>query len=189
MSSKLIIKEIVAGCLKGHVSCQRELVNRFSESLYTVCIRYIGDEHKAQDILQDSFIKIFSSIKQYDENKGNLSTWMRKITVNTALKQLDKKYLDSSNTLAVNMNEQWSIEPSVFDKLDSEYLIDMIKSLPEGYRQVFNLYVIEGYSHKEIGQLLQIREVSSRSNLSRARQMLKQKIQSQKKIESWVKIS
>ncbi len=188
MKDQLTSKDIVAGCLKGQVACQKELVRRFSGLLFAVCVRYTGDEHKAHDVLQDTFIKVFKSIHTFDDRKGRLVTWMRRIAVNTALKQLDKKKLDATSTLAVDFNEKYAIPPSVLKKLNADDLMDLVRQLPEGYRQVFNMYAIEGYAHKEIAAILNIKEVSSRSNLSRARQILKQQILSQEKYKPWAKI-
>ena len=185
--SQLTIEDIINGCKKGHAECQKALVNRYSGLLYTVCLRYMGDETKSKDVLQDAFIRIFKYINNFDSDKGSLQAWMRKIVVNTALRNLQSKKINTS-TLSLDINENASIEPSIIDKMAVDDLMKLIQTLPDGYRQVFNLSVIEGYSHKEIGKMLNIQEVSSRSNLSRAKQLLRTKLLALKKDETWVKI-
>jgi len=146
----------------------------------------MGDETKSQDILQEAFIRIFKAIKTYDSNKGALSTWMRKITVNVALRSLSKKNLEIS-TLTVDFHDRQVIAPEVMNKFNHDDLLKIVQTLPEGYRQVFNLSVIDGYSHKEIGKMLNIKEVSSRSNLSRAKQILRKKLQTFTNSDQWTK--
>ena len=186
-NNQLNIEQIVAGCRKGHHACQRALVDRYSELLYTICLRYMGDESKSKDVLQESFIRIFKSIKNFDPDKGSLQAWMRKITVNMALKALSKNSIPTSG-FTIELNDRISVMPTALDKLNAEDLMKIIRTLPEGYRQVFNLSVIEGYSHKEIAEMLGIEEVSSRSNLSRAKNLLRKKLIAFKKNESWIKI-
>lgn len=186
-NNQLTTEEIVAGCRKGQSACQKALVDRYSESLYTVCLRYMGDESKSKDVLQDSFIRIFKSFKNFDSDKGTLHSWMRKITVNMALKSLKKNAIPTTG-FTIDINENLSVMPTAIEKMKAEDLMKIIQSLPEGYRQVFNLSVIEGYNHKEISEMLGIEEVSSRSNLSRAKSLLRKKLIAFKKNESWVKI-
>jgi RNA polymerase sigma-70 factor (ECF subfamily) len=181
------LKNIISGCKRKDAKAQKALVLRYAGILMTVGRRYTKSEIDAEDILQDAFILIFQSFHQFDPNKGTLESWMRKIVVNTALKSFRKKkskiveYTDSTSS-------ELHILPGIYEKLHEEELIQVISELPEGYRQVFNLYAIEGYSHKEISSLLNIEEVSSRSRLSRARKLLQERIKKIKKSESWVKI-
>ena len=146
----------------------------------------MGDETKAKDILQESFIRIFKSFNTFDPTRGSLGGWMRTITVNVALRSLGKRRLETSN-LSVEHQNKISVDPKVVSKLGVDELMAIVKTLPDGYRQVFNLSVIEGYSHKEIGAKLGIAEVSSRSNLSRAKQLLRKKLQELQNSESWTK--
>jgi RNA polymerase sigma-70 factor (ECF subfamily) len=187
MPNHLTIEDIVSGCLKGHSNCQRELVNRYSATLYSVCLRYMADESKAKDVLQETFIRVFKSIKSFDINKGALSSWMRKIAVNQCLKAIDKEKIKFTS-LSVDYNNTVSVEPSAIHNMEAEDLMKVIQTLPDGYRQVFNMSVIEGYSHREIAEKLGIQEVSSRSNLSRAKNILKNKLMALKKTGSWIKI-
>lgn len=186
-NNHLTTEQIIVGCRQGNAHCQKELVNRYSGLLFAVCIRYTGNEQKAKDILQDTFIRIFRSFKTFNPDKGSLPSWMKKIAVNTALKDLGKKNIQSSS-LSIEIHEKARIEASALDNLMAEDLLKVIQTLPEGYRQVFNLSVIEGYNHKEISKMLGIEEVSSRSNLSRAKQLLRKKLEAFKKNESWARI-
>ena len=188
MTNQLSIEHIISGCKEGHANCQQELVHRFSGLLYSVCLRYIGDTTKSQDVLQDSFIRIFRYIDKFDSDKGSLQAWMRKVTVNVALKSLSKKSLNTTS-LSVDYNDKVSVAPDAISNMSAENLMDVVRTLPDGYRQVFNLSVIEGYSHGEIGEKLGIAEVTSRSNLSRAKQILRKKLNSYQNNESWGKIN
>lgn len=188
MKKQLSIEKIITGCRKGRADCQRALVDNYSELLYSICLRYTGDETKSKDVLQEAFIRIFRYIDKYDPNKGALTTWMRKICVNVALRSLKKKNLEVS-TLTVEFNNRVIIEPEILSKFGREDLMKVVMTLPDGYRQVFNLSVIEGYSHKEIGKMLGIQEVSSRSNLSRAKQILRKKLQAYQNSDQWIKTS
>jgi RNA polymerase sigma-70 factor (ECF subfamily) len=183
----MTVREIIEGCINDDRVCQKQLVQKYSSLLMTVARRYAPNTYGPSDLLQDSFIKIFGAIKTYDAEKGSIETWMRRIVINTALKKLKRKYIANEVYTLDNIKPIYS-EPKVYEKFHEEEIMELIEGLPEGYRQVFNLYVIEGYSHKEIGNLLQIEESSSRSNLSRARIILRKKIMQEKKQEIWAKI-
>ena len=180
------ITELIKGCQKLNPECQRILVLQYSSELLTVSRRYTPSEMDAEDVLQDGFIKIFKAIKNFDESKGLLVNWMRKIIINTALKRLNKSCF--KNELFVESLPVTAVDPVVYAQLDAEEIMKLIACLPDGYRQVFNLYAVEGYSHKEIGQLLEIAEVTSRSNYSRAKSLLKKKLSHHKSFQKWVKI-
>lgn len=149
----------------------------------------MGEDSKAQDALQETFIRIFRSFNTYNPDKGALTTWMRKIAVNCCLRSLSKKNLEISNLSIVDYDQRYSIDAIAVSNLQRDDLLELVKSLPDGYRQVFNLAVIEGYSHREIGELLGIKEVSSRSNLSRAKDLLRKKISELNSREQWTKIN
>lgn len=186
-TNHLTTDQIIQGCRRKDADCQKALVNQYSEQLYTICLRYCRDKASSKDVLQETFIRIFKSFKNFDSEKGSLQAWMRKITVNMALKSLKKSPI-SSTYMSVELTDIVSIEPTAIEKMKAEDLMRIIQTLPDTYRKVFNLSVIEGYSHKEIGNMLNIEEVSSRSNLSRAKQLLRKKLRAFKKNESWVKI-
>lgn len=180
------IEEIIAGCKKQQSEYQKALVFRYSDLLYAVCYRYVGDRTKAQDVLQESYIKIFRAIKNFDPNKGVFEAWIRKITVNESLKLIGR---EKFKTLSIDDIHNNTIEVSAdaLSKLSNDELLEIVSKLPDGYRQVFNLSVIEGYSHREIAEMLGIQEVSSRSNLSRAKAILREQLLTLQSQESWVK--
>jgi len=188
MTDQLTIEHIIKGCKQGNPVSQKALVKQFSGLLFSVCLRYIGDETKSKDVLQDSFIRIFKYFEKFDPNKGSIQGWMRKITVNVALKSLNKKSLDTTS-LSLDFNDSISVAPNAISNMSVDDLMKVVRTLPDGYRQVFNLSVVEGYNHKEISNMLGIQEVTSRSNLSRAKQILRKKLSAFQKTESWVKIN
>ena len=140
-----------------------------------VCLRYGKDRNIAQDYLQDAFVNIFKNLKQFDLNKGDFGPWARKITVNACLADIRKNTLYSVNITKAEQVE--SSDVSALSQLSLKEMLDHIQKLPYGYRTVFNMYVIDGYSHKDIAGLLKITTGTSKSNLSRARQILKDKIE------------
>lgn len=142
--------------------------------MWGVCLRYAKDKDEAKDILQDGFIKAFEKISQF-EGRGHFEGWLRKIMVNTALAEYRKKrYLNIESAFSLDKDEE-SFEHIECDIAAAE-LLEIIKELPSQYKLVFNLFAIEGYSHKEISDLLGISEGTSKSNLSRARDILKKKV-------------
>lgn len=186
MLSNPEIKLLVTGCVKQDPIAQKELVEKFSSMLYTVCLRYMGDSHTAKDILQDSFIRIFKGIHTFDSERGSLQGWMRRVTINVALKQIKKNKKRQESEIGDNeigMEKQ----PVITDQLAAEDLLKVVQTLPEGYRQIFNLSVVEGYNHREIGKMLDIEEVTSRSQLSRAKQLLRKKLQNMQTDDSWAR--
>jgi len=156
----------------------------FAPRLYGVCMRYAQDEDDAKDILQEGFIKIFDKLKQY-RNKGSLEGWMRKIIVNTALERIRKESrIMLVENASIIEHDHYKYE-HILEELGEKDLLEMIQELSPQYRMVFNLYAIEGYAHREISQMLNISEGTSKSNLSRARDLLKHKIE----LRSEIKIS
>jgi RNA polymerase sigma-70 factor (ECF subfamily) len=181
------LTNIIKACQKGDRDSQKQLYTLFASRLYGVCLRYSNNEEDAKDLLQEGFIKIFRNLKQYKHN-GSFEGWMRKIIVNTAL----EKFRKSERSLAVEDEDymdtlQLNYE-HVLQDLGYKDLMKMVQELSDQYRIVFNLYVIEGFSHKEISQKLDIGEGTSKSNLSRARELLKEKVRSQFKINKKGKV-
>ncbi len=187
MNNQDKIQAIIDGCRAEDPKCQKALLSLYADKIYAVALRYVKDTHIAQEIVQDTFIKMFKSMNNYDEAKGTIDGYMRKVAVRFALKRLNKKRIPV-NIIEENIYDKFQLEPKAIQKLESDDLMELIKSLPEGYRQVFNLYVIEGHSHKEIADMIGIKEVSSRSNLSRAKEILRKKLIELKPYESWAKI-
>ena len=144
-----------------------------------VCLRYASDETESEDILQEAFIRSFKNLNAYS-GKGPLGAWLRKIAVNTALEQYRKnKSLKNLSVLFENPESGLSIEDGAIEHLELEDLLLKIQSLPTGFRTVFNLYAVEGYTHKEIGELLGISSGTSKSQYSRARVMLRSMIETE----------
>lgn len=163
--------DLVAGCIQGNAKCQQALFQRFAGKMLVVCMRYSRHQMEAEDMLQDAFIKIFEHLDQF-QSKGSLEGWIRRIVVNTALKTFDRKSVSQEQ---IGIDPTWDSpdpEPIGDLQLHAEDLLQLIRQLPDGYRVVFNLYAIEGYSHQEIAEMLGIQESTSRSQLVKARKYL-----------------
>lgn len=166
--------EIINGCIRQNTNCQRVLFEQYAGKFMTVCKRYASDEMEAEDMLQEGFIRIFNNIHQF-KFEGSFEGWMRRIVVNVALKSLQKKKLKFSE-IKDNSADTPSIQAYAYNHLGEEELMKLINSLPDGYRIVFNLAVIEGYSHEEIAKILHVQPSTSRSQLVKARKMLQSQI-------------
>lgn len=153
---------------------QEALYGRFAPKMYAVCLRYAGNADDAQDILQDGFVKVYKNLARF-RGEGSFEGWVRRIFVNTAIEHLRRKtYLKP-----IAEKEENTIpnkEKSVLDKLGEKDIMKLISELSPGYRTVFNLYVVEGYTHREIGDMLGISEGTSKSQLARARMILQDKV-------------
>ncbi|AKP50093.1 RNA polymerase sigma factor [Cyclobacterium amurskyense] len=166
--------ELIKGCLDGDRKSQRDLYDQFSSKFLSICLRYIKDQDLAQDVLVEGFMKIFQSLNTF-RNEGSFEGWMKRIMVRQALQTLrkNKKLLMEVDW---DDNDHISTPNLVFGNIEADELLKLVASLPVGYRTVFNLYAIEGYSHKEISELLGIAENTSKSQLSRARSLLQKQI-------------
>jgi RNA polymerase sigma-70 factor (ECF subfamily) len=140
-----------------------------------ICLRYAKTGFEAEDIFQEAFVKVFSNIQTFRD--GNFNSWIRRIFVNAAINNYrnNKKHYDHSDSHDLEMSD--SAQLSGLDELNTQDLVALINELPEGYRVVFNLHIVEGYNHKEIGEMLQIAEATSRSQLARAKGLLKKKLE------------
>ena len=136
----------------------------------SLCLRYANDRHAGEDILQLGFLKVFDYIHQY-KGEGSFEGWMRRVFVSVAIRELRKKKMDFHSMEVTDANSSFE-DPSVIDKISTQEIHDLIKGLPDGYRTVFNLHVIEGYSHDEIAELLGIQPATSRTQLLKARKTL-----------------
>jgi RNA polymerase sigma-70 factor (ECF subfamily) len=168
-------KQLIAGCLKGDRKCQKELYDLYSRKMMGVCLRYAGDRETARDLLQDGFIRVFTSLDTYT-GAGSLDGWVRTVFVNGALEYLRKRDILRNSTDIESMNEVLADEDSAVSKISAGELMEVVQSLPDGFKAVFNLYAIEGYSHKEIAERLHITESTSRSQYVRARKWLQERI-------------
>ena len=164
-------KDLLQLCLKGDQRAQRLLFDTFCGRLMTVCRRYGRTQQEAEDMLQESFIKIFSNLQSFNST-GSLYGWLKSITVNTSIKILQKRYNKIVSEDIDAVYDQ-GVEQNFHYDLHAEDLLAIISQLPVGYNSVFNLYEIEGYSHKEIGDLLNISESTSRSQLAKAKKILR----------------
>lgn len=165
----MTIKDLIQGCVLQRPQAQRALFDRYGKQMMYVAYRYCGDHTTAQDAVQESFIRIFQSIeylRQHDEK--TLLAWMRKITAREALRAL-KKYRISDE---IDDHHLYALPEHVYDRLQHQELMKLLSEIPAGYRQVIQLYVIEGFNHKEISDMLSISESTSRSQLTRARKYL-----------------
>lgn len=176
--------DIIRGCQRGKAKYQKALVLRYSPMMMTVARRYCRDDHAAKDVLQDSFIRIFRAIDRY-QDRGTFVAWLRRIVINSALQVKDKAAYQREQ-LGLEKVTHPMIAPNVIQQLGEEELIALIQKLPDGFREVFNLYVLEGYAHDEIADILGIAAGTSRSQLTRARQKLQIMILQREK-ESYVK--
>jgi RNA polymerase sigma factor (sigma-70 family) len=167
--------DLIKGCIAGDRRMQEELYSRFSPKMYAVCLRYANNADDAQDLLQEGFIKVYRNLHRF-RAEGSFEGWIRRVFVNTSIEHFRKK---STRLSMVTDKEENTIEDhdiTAIHKLAEKDIINIIQELSPGYRTVFNLYVVEGYSHKEIGELLGISEGTSKSQLARAKGVLQKKI-------------
>ncbi|MDR0537695.1 MAG: sigma-70 family RNA polymerase sigma factor [Tannerellaceae bacterium] len=168
-------RQLIDGCKKGNRLAQKELYDKYSRKMMGVCMRYFNDKETARDVLQEGFVKLFLNINSFLE-EGPFEAWMRKIFVNSALEHLRRVDILKEAASLDNVTEQSSAPSSPLDDLREQELLKMVQNLPTGFRTVFNLFAIEGYSHKEIAEMLGITESTSRSQYTRARQLLQKRI-------------
>ena len=168
-------QHIIALCKQGDRAAQKALFDKLSSRMFPVCLRYMGNREAAEDVLQEGFISLFSKLNSYS-GEGSFEGWARKVFVNTALMTLRKNDVMRQGE---DIETAWSVsseDPGALQKISYKELMGMIAELPTGFRTVFNMFLIEGYSHKEIGEALGISEATSRSQLQRARVMLQNRI-------------
>jgi len=167
-------KAIISDCVAGNRKAQAKLYHQFAPKMFGVCLRYAKDSTEAEDNLQEGFIWVFTNLKSF-RHDGSLEGWMRRIMVNVSLEKIRKQYLlypveDVSAYDSVNFSDD------VIAKMSADELLQLIRELPPRYQLVFNLYVFEGMTHQEIAKEMEINEGTSKSNLARAREILKKKV-------------
>ncbi len=173
--------QLIEACKKGDRAAQRVLYDRLAPRMFPVCIRYIGDRTLAEDTLQDGFITLFTKLDSY-KGDGSFEGWARRIFVTTSLMSLRKKdALKMSDELEAVRGMKTEVTSQV-ENIGYKELMELVMSLPVGFRTVFNMYAVEGYSHKEIAEILNISEVTSRSQFSRARALLQSKIKERENV-------
>lgn len=168
MTEENLIKE----CASGNVLAQKAFYEKFAGKMMGVCLRYARNSDEAEDVLQDAFIKIFNKIPEYVK-KGSLEGWVRRIVVNTALDSYRKNKKHQKDIEAGSVDYLLEQKSFIVEELNAQDLLIIINNLPDGYRMVFNLFAIEGYSHKEIAERLGITESTSKSQYSRAKKVLR----------------
>lgn len=167
------LKQLIENCKNNDTQAQSELYKLFSSKLFSVCLKYSRNTAEAEDNLQDAFLTIFEKIKQF-KHKGSFEGWLKRITVNTVLQRYRKEKVFDIITDEIAEDNDIDIEDN---DVSIDYLLKIIQELPDRYRLVFNLYVLDGYSHNDIAQMLEINIGTSKSNLARARQILKKTIE------------
>lgn len=163
---------LLSYCIEGNRVYQEIFYKKYASKMFGVCLGYVNSRDEAKDILQEGFIKVFASLKKYSGN-GSVEGWIRRIMVNTAIDYYRKSIKDLRN-VDIEEAKNIDIETSVLEQLYANELLDLVQKLPEGSRIIFNLFVIEGYSHNEIAELLNISTGTSKSQFSRARAILKE---------------
>ncbi len=167
--------ELIARCLANDPKAQEFLYKRFSRLMYGVCLRFARNTLEADDILQEGFIKIFTYLKDF-RHEGSLEGWVRRTIINTAINYYNSRVNDWRETSIEKAESYQAVAEDTLERISTNDLLKLIQELPEGYRIVFNLYVIEGYTHQEVAEMLNISENTSKSQLSRARAALQQRI-------------
>ena len=171
------LEQLIKNCIKQDAKAQSQLYKQYASKLFSVCLKYSNNYAEAEDNLHDAFITVFSKIDQY-KNKGSFEGWLKRIAINTSL----QRYRE--NVGVFDIVNEGNIEDVTVDINDEDvnidFLLQIIQELPDRYRLVFNLYVLDGYSHVEISKLINISTGTSKSNLARARMILKEKIEDYK---------
>lgn len=177
-------REIIQRCARHERQAQQLLYDKYSRLLLGICLRYAGDKAEAEDILQESFLKIFFSIKDFS-GTGSFEGWLRKVAVNTSITHYHRNL---KHRYHIEIEEYVSIETGTSsfeeDLFTSDELYKVLNELPAGYRMVFNLYAIEGYKHKEIAEILGIDTNTSKSQYSRAKAVLREKLRKLRRLKS-----
>lgn len=164
---------ILQGCLNNDAAAQRELYNRYSPKMLAVCYRFAHNREDAEDMLQEGFIKVFLQIRSF-ENRGAFEGWIRRIVVHTCINILKKNKKFNESVDIIHATSVQVRDESVPSIIQAKQVVECIRLLPIGYRTVLNLYAIEGYSHREISNMLDIEESTSRSQYTRAKAMLEE---------------
>ncbi len=167
-------QELIRQCNANERKAQRYLYDRYAPLILSICRRYAGTEN-AEDVMQDSFIRVFKYLKQY-RGDGSFEGWIRRVAVNTCIRHLEKAKRMKVDLYGENIPE-FAVQPDAISRMSANELIELIDKIPDGYRTVFNLNVIEGYQHKEIASMLGIEESSSRSQLTKARKYIQRSLE------------
>lgn len=167
-------QELIKKCLEEDEASQKALYERYAGYLFMVCLRYARNRQDAEDIFQEGFVRILDNLYQF-QFQGSFKGWMSRIMSHTAISFYRKKFRNVEDELPENLDFEEN-SPDAVDQMSEQELLKLINELPDGYRMVFNMYAIDGYSHEEIGRELNISKGTSRSQLARAREMLQKKL-------------
>lgn len=187
MNIKDDISLIIEGCIKGNRDMQKFLYDKTSGKLFAICLRYASDYNEAQDMLQEGYVKLFNNLHKF-QFTGLFISWASRVVTNNCIDLIRRKpnmYIISDE----NQPQTESFDISALDYLIEEDLLKIIQSLPTGYRTIFNLHVVEGYGHKDIAELLNITEGTSKSQLNRARKLIQKKLQELQNFEDIKRIA
>ena len=174
--------ELIKGCLKGERIWQERLFNRYSGVMFGICLRYADDYDEASDLMQEGFIKVFTKLGSFG-GKGSFEGWIKRIIINNALDHCRYKSRHNVFTTLDDEHDDLNEEPDLPPDISKEKLLEFVQELPKGYRTVFNLYAIEEFSHKEIADMLNVSESTSKTQLLKARKIL------QKKVKEYLRIT
>lgn len=167
---------LIIECVNGNPRAQRLLFDKFARTMFSVCLRYAKNEEQAEDVLQDGFVKVFGKLKDF-KSEGSLEGWIRRIMVNTALDQIRKNNKQLGDTNIDDVGYKIENNDFIVESMMAEDLMKMVQAMPDGYKVVFNMFAIEGYSHSEIADTLGISENTSKSQYSRARAYLRERLE------------
>jgi len=173
------LDDLIKQCANNDRKAQKEIYQLFAGKLFSICLKYSKNKQEAQDSFQDGFIVIFDKIGQFNF-KGSFEGWLKRVMINTVLLKYRKKNV--LNIVTEDIPDEVIVDVDD-DEISLDFLLNLINELPDRYRLVFNLYALDGYSHKEISEMMQIAEGTSKSNLARARAILKQKIEIHQKAQ------
>lgn len=174
LQHRYTVEDLLDGCRKGNRKAQELVYRSLASKMLSICQRYAKNSFEAEDMLQNGFVKVFNNILLY-RGEGSFEGWIKRIIVNSAI-EVYRKNMRSLNTIEIDQAHELKQQAFTLDHLEVQDLLELIRQLPDGYRVVFNMYAIEGYTHKEIAEALQISEGASKSQLSRARTWLKNKL-------------
>jgi RNA polymerase sigma factor (sigma-70 family) len=168
-------EDLIQGCIREDRECQALLYEKYGDKMFGVCLRYTKTREEAEDVFQDAFVKILNKISSY-KHTGSFEGWMRRIMVNTALRSKDKRALKYEVSDIEDVKEP-AFDQQLLANMEAKTIVGLISELPDGYQVVFNLFAIEGYSHKEIAEKLGVTESTSRTQYLRARKALQEKLE------------
>ena len=172
-------EELIYGCIREDKAAQYALYKQYAGKMLVVCLRYARNRMEAEDILQEGFIKVFDNMSKF-RGEGSFEGWIRRIMVNSAIKLYRKS--SYKNEQAIDEDHDFHEDSTIMEKLSEKELLGMIETLPDGYKLVFNLFAIEGFSHAEIAKTLGYNEATSRSQLAKARKWLQKKVSVSQKV-------